>query len=103
MPRIQFQLDDESHWVIFGNMLLFAGLGLTTLLFWPLPLLHGRRPYILIAFGFMLPLQLPQAMVVQNRHGSHMIYRIGLLLPRALTGVALGFANINLLPTLWDL
>lgn len=89
--------------MILGNVLLFAGLGLSTLLFWPLPLLHGRRPYVLIAFGAMLPLQIPQAMVVQHPHGSHMLYRTGLLLPRALTGFALGFANINFLPTLWDL
>ncbi|GIZ42769.1 hypothetical protein CKM354_000602600 [Cercospora kikuchii] len=69
VPRIQYQLDDESHWVIFGNMLLFAGLGISTLIAWPLPLLHGRRPYILVAFGIMLPLQIPQAMVVQQGGG----------------------------------
>ncbi|KAF2211689.1 hypothetical protein CERZMDRAFT_98119 [Cercospora zeae-maydis SCOH1-5] len=100
VPRIQYQLDDESHWVIFGNMLLFAGLGLSTLVAWPLPLLHGRRPYILVAFGIMLPLQIPQAMVVQRAHGSGLLYKIGILLPRGLTGLALGFANVNFLPTL---
>ncbi|USW53591.1 Putative MFS transporter superfamily [Septoria linicola] len=103
VPRIQYQLEDDTHWVIFGNMLLFIGLGLSTLIFWPLPLLHGRRPYTLIAFGIMLPLQIPQAMIVQSPHGSAMLYKVGLLLPRALTGFALGFANVNFLPTLWDL
>lgn len=82
---------------------LFAGLGISTLIAWPLPLLHGRRPYILVAFGIMLPLQIPQAMVVQYAHGSGLLYKIGLLLPRGLTGLALGFANVNFLPTLWDL
>lgn len=100
VPRIQYQLGDTSHWVIFGNMLFFAGLGLTTLLFWPLPLLHGRRPYTFVAFGIMLPLQLPQALVVAQPFGPGLLYRVGLLLPRALTGMALGFANINFLPTL---
>jgi hypothetical protein len=103
VPRIQYQLADQSHWVILGNMLFFSCLGLTTLIFWPLPLLHGRRPYILVAFGLMLPLELPQAMTMAHRHGPGIQYRIGILLPRALTGLALGFANINFLPTLWDL
>lgn len=84
-------------------MLFFAGLGLTTLVFWPLPLLHGRKPYTLLAFGIMLPLQIPQAMAVTTARGQSPLYMIGLLLPRALTGLALGFANINFLPTLFDL
>lgn len=78
-------------------------MGLTTLLFWPLPLLHGRRPYVLAAFAMMLPLQIPQAIVVTSPRSPGILYRIGLLLPRALTGLALGFANINFLPTLWDI
>lgn len=103
VPRIQYQLADQSHWVIYGNLLLFAGMGITTLLFWPLPLLHGRRPYTLLAFGLMLPLQIPQALAVNSYRSPGALFRIGLLLPRALTGLALGFANINLLPTLFDL
>ncbi|SMY23664.1 unnamed protein product [Zymoseptoria tritici ST99CH_1A5] len=103
VPGIQYQLADEKHWVIFGNMLFFAGLGLTTLVFWPLPLLHGRKPYTLLAFGIMLPLQIPQAMALTTARGQSPLYMIGLLLPRALTGLALGFANINFLPTLFDL
>lgn len=81
----------------------FAGMALTTLIFWPLPLLHGRRPYTLVAFGLMLPLHIPQALAVSSSHSPHPLYRIGLLLPRALTGLALGFANVNILPTLFDL
>ena len=83
---------------------LFSGLGLTTIIFWPLPLLHGRKPYILLAFALMLPLQFPQALAVSSyRNPNTPLYRVGLLVPRALTGLALGFANINFLPTLFDL
>ncbi|CAK4031817.1 MFS transporter [Lecanosticta acicola] len=103
VPRIQYQLADQSHWVIFGNLVLFAGMAITTLIFWPLPLLHGRRPYTLVAFGLLLPLQIPQALAVASYRSPDTLFRIALLLPRALTGLALGFANINLLPTLMDL
>lgn len=83
---------------------LFLGLGLTTVIFWPLPLLHGRKPYTLMAFALMLPLQFPQALAVSsNRDPDNPLYRCGLLIPRLFTGIALGFANINQLPTLFDL
>ncbi|KAK1810454.1 hypothetical protein LTR12_015185 [Friedmanniomyces endolithicus] len=93
-----------GHRVILGNVLLFIGLGLTTLIFWPLPLLHGRKPYTLLAFALMLPLQFPQALAVSGyRNPNNPIFRCGLLIPRVLTGMAMGFANINQLPTLFDL
>lgn len=83
---------------------LYLGIAVTTMLFWPLPLLHGRKPYTVAAFAIMLPLQYPQALTVQSFHDpDSSIARIGLLLPRALTGLAMGFANINFLPTLLDL
>lgn len=83
---------------------LFAGLGLTTLIFWPLPLLHGRKPYTLMAFALMLPLQFPQALAVSTyRDPENPLFRCGLLIPRIFTGIAMGFANINQLPTLFDL
>ncbi|KAI7209118.1 MFS general substrate transporter [Hortaea werneckii] len=105
VPKMQFQIADVSHRVLMGNVLLFCGLGLTTFIFWPLPLLHGRKPYTLLAFALMLPLQFPQAIAVsgnQSRPDST-ITRVGLLVPRIFTGIALGFANINQLPTLLDL
>lgn len=83
---------------------LYIGLALTTLLAWPLPLLHGRKPYTLLAFAVMLPLQFPQAIVVSSyRAPNNATYRVGLLLPRVLTGIAMGFANINFMPTFLDL
>jgi hypothetical protein len=104
VPRIQYQIADENHIVILGNVMLFAGVGLTTLIFWPLPLLHGRKPYTLAAFGIMLPLQFPQAIAIAGyREPNSTRARVGLLLPRILTGLAMGFANINFLPTLMDL
>lgn len=52
----------------------------------------------------MLPLQYPQALAIQSlRDPNSIVARVGLLLPRLLTGLAMGFANINFLPTLLDL
>ncbi|OQO01847.1 hypothetical protein B0A48_12320 [Cryoendolithus antarcticus] len=104
VPRIQYQIANTKHVVIYGNVLLFMGVGLTSLTFWPLPLLHGRKPYTLAAFALMLPLQFPQALAIQGYSDPHsLLARFGLLLPRILTGLAMGFANINLLPSLLDL
>jgi len=64
VPKIQYQLADTNHRVILGNVVFYIGLGITTLLAWPLPLLHGRKPYILVALGVTLPLQFPQALAV---------------------------------------
>jgi hypothetical protein len=73
------------------------------LLFWTLPLLHGRKPYTLIAFACLLPLEFPQAITVSQYRSPSLSNRIGLLLPRFFVGLALGFVNINTLPTLLDL
>ncbi|KAJ8608215.1 hypothetical protein MRB53_039746 [Persea americana] len=79
-------------------------MAITTALFWPLPLLHGRKPYTVAAFAVMLPLQYPQALAVETFHNpDSVIARVGLLLPRILTGLAMGFGNVNFLPTLLDL
>ncbi|KAK8162616.1 hypothetical protein BKA80DRAFT_310124 [Phyllosticta citrichinensis] len=103
VPRIQYVVADESHSVVWGNFGLYLGLAITTFLFWPLPLLHGRKSYTLGALAILLPLQFPQALAIDRLRGPDRIYRICLLLPRAFDGLVLGFANINGFATLLDL
>ncbi|KAJ9668327.1 hypothetical protein H2201_001375 [Coniosporium apollinis] len=104
VPKIQYQLADQQHQVILGNVFLFIGLAISTFFFWPLPLLHGRRTYVLAALAIALPLQFPQALVINTpRSPTIVAYRVGLLLPRAISGFILGFANVNFITTLLDL
>jgi hypothetical protein len=82
---------------------LYLGLALTTILFWPLPLLHGRKPWTLAALALTLPLQFPQAVIVSTYRSPTIFgFEFGLLTCRFLTGLLLGFANINCLTTLLD-
>lgn len=104
VPAIQYTIVDEHHYTILGNVVFFIGLAITTILFFPLPLLHGRKPYTLAALAILLPLQFPQALVVNTqRSPSTATYRVGLLLSRSAAGLVMGFANINFLATLLDL
>lgn len=104
VPAIQYAIQDEHHYSILGNVVLFSGLAITTLLFWPLPLLHGRKPYLLAAFALLLPLQFPQALAVGSQQKEHIaIYRVGLLVSRAISGLVMGFASLNFKNTLLDL
>ena len=104
VPAIQYAIADEHHYTILGNVLFFLGLAITTALFYPLPLLHGRKPYTLAALAILLPLQFPQALAINSqRSPSVATYRIGLLLPRIFAGIVMGFANINFITTLLDL
>jgi len=104
VPRIQYNVVDEKHYIIQGNIYLYIGLAISTFLFWPLPLLHGRKPYTLAALAFTLPLQFPQAVIVEGvRQPTDAGYRMGLLLVRFFTGLALGFANVNFITTILDL
>lgn len=104
VPAIQYAIQDENHYSILGNVVLFSGLAITTVLFWPLPLLHGRKPYLLAAFALLLPLQFPQALAVGPQQKEHIaIYRIGLLVSRAISGLVMGFASLNFKNTLLDL
>lgn len=104
VPAIQYAIVDEHHYTILGNVVFFVGLAITTFLAWPLPLLHGRKPYTLAAFALILPLQFPQALAVGKSRSPYVAtYRVALLLPRAIAGVIMGFANINFKTTLLDL
>ena len=104
VPAIQYAIADEHHYTILGNVLFFLGLAITTALFYPLPLLHGRKPYTLAALAILLPLQFPQALAINSQRDPNvMTYRIGLLLPRIIAGIVMGFANINFITSLMDL
>ena len=104
VPAIQYTIGDEHHYTILGNVFFFIGLAASTILSWPLPVLHGRKPYTMVAVALLLPLQFPQALAVNDlRSPDDKSVRVGLLLPRAVSGLAMGFANINFMTTLLDL
>jgi MFS family permease len=103
VPSIQYYIVDFHHYTILGNVFFFVGLAIPTFLFWPLPLLHGRKPYILGSLSIAMPLLFPQALAVGEFRSPYVSYwRVGLLLPRAMMGFALGFANMNFKSTLTD-
>ncbi|KAI9725621.1 MAG: hypothetical protein M1828_002906 [Chrysothrix sp. TS-e1954] len=92
---------EESEYVSADEL---KGMAITTFFFWPLPLLHGRKPYLLTALAVALPLQFPQAIIVAVRRDPGVVgWRVGLLVSRAICGLALGFAHINFMTTLLDL
>ncbi|KAF2622956.1 hypothetical protein BU25DRAFT_350995 [Macroventuria anomochaeta] len=104
VPRIQYYLADESHVAILGNVVLYVGLAISTCIVWPLPLLHGRKPYILAALTLAMPLQFPQAMILSTKRSpTRQSFRAGLLVARLATGLVLGFANVNYITVLLDL
>ena len=104
VPAIQYAIVDEHHYAILGNVVFFVGLAIPTAFLYPLPLLHGRKPYVLAALACLLPLQFPPALVVsQQRDPDDPAYRTGLLVSRAVAGVVMGFVNINSFTTLLDL
>lgn len=104
VPAIQYAIADEHHYTILGNVFFFLGLAITTALFYPLPLLHGRKPYTLAALAILLPLQFPQALAINSDRTPYVAtYRVGLLVPRMFAGLVMGFANINFITTLLDL
>ena len=104
VPALQYALADEHHYTILGNVVFFLGLAITTILLWPLPLLHGRKPYTMAALVILLPLQFPQALAVNSPRSPYVpSYKVGVLLPRAFSGLVMGFANINFMTTLLDL
>ncbi|KAL8768055.1 MAG: hypothetical protein Q9209_005598 [Squamulea sp. 1 TL-2023] len=104
VPAIQYNIVDEHHYTILGNVVLFVGLAVTTSIFWPLPLLYGRKPFTLAALAILMPLQFPQAVAVSGYRTPYTpTYRVSLLLSRAVAGLVMGFANINFIATLLDL
>ncbi|OQV10454.1 hypothetical protein CLAIMM_14449 [Cladophialophora immunda] len=104
VPAIQYVIVDFNRQVILGNLFLYLGLAIPTLVFWPLPLLHGRKPYTLAALTLALCLQIPQGLMVTTFRSPDLgRYRTILLLSRGLSGFVLGFVDINNLATLLDI
>lgn len=104
VPAIQYVIVDFHHYTILGNVFLYCGLVIPVLFAWPLPLLHGRKPYILCSLAVAICLQIPQGVAVSQFRSPYVsTYRKLLLLSRAVSGFALGFTNINQHGTLLDL
>lgn len=109
LPKIQEHLSISSEIATLGNSMFFLGLAIPTLLFWPLPLLHGRKPYLLLSISLLLPLQLPQALSLPpytknptSWNRSMEPYVACLLFFRTVSGVILGFAFMNSMATIID-
>ncbi|KAL0942577.1 polyamine transport protein [Colletotrichum truncatum] len=92
VPSLQYYIWDTGHSIINGNVGCFLGMALPTFFCWPLPLLHGRKPYITSSLVLSMPLLFPQALA-----------RMVLLVPRCLMGICLGFASMNFHSILTDL
>ncbi|TPX15753.1 uncharacterized protein E0L32_000087 [Thyridium curvatum] len=104
VPALQYYIGDDKHYTILGNVFFYLGLAVTTLLFWPLPLLHGRKPYILTSLILAMPLLYPQAIsVAEIRSPFVHTWRWCLLGSRAFMGLVLGFASMNFHSILTDL
>ncbi len=71
VPSIQYWIADLHHYAILGNVLFFLGLAIPSFLFWPLPLLHGRKPYILSSLAIAMPLLFPQAISVSVQRSPY--------------------------------
>lgn len=75
-----------------------------TFFLWPLPLLHGRKPYIVASLAIAMPLLFPQALAVYSQRLTNIgFWRAMLIVSRSLMGFALGFASMNFHSTLTDL
>jgi MFS family permease len=103
VPAIQYVIVDLGQHTILGNVVLYLGLAIPTLFLWPLPLMHGRKPYTIMALAVALCLQIPQGMAVSDFRSPYVsTYRHMLLFSRAVSGFALGFVNINQQASLLD-
>lgn len=104
LPAIQYAIADQHGYAVLGNVFFFIGIAVSALLFWPLPLLHGRKPYILASQSTALLLQLPQGLAVSSfRNPDVAVYRLSLLTSRTLSGLAIGLLDMNIRATVLDL
>lgn len=105
---IKASLGISTSLTSMGNVLLILGAAIPSLLFWPLSLLHGRKPYVLLSIALTIPLQLPQALslpphTIPSQERSMIPFIVCILFFRAVSGFVLGFASMNVLATLIDL
>lgn len=105
---IKASLSISTSLTSMGNVLFILGVAIPSLLFWPLSLLHGRKPYVLLSIALTIPLQLPQALslpphTIPNQERSMAPFVVCILFFRAVSGFVLGFASMNVLATLIDL
>ncbi|KOS21608.1 hypothetical protein ESCO_005028 [Escovopsis weberi] len=104
VPSIQYYIIDQSHATVHGNTGCFLGLALPTFFLWPLPLLHGRKPYIMSSLVLAMPLLFPQALSVQTQRLTNIAsWRAMLLASRSAMGACLGFASMNFHAILMDI
>ncbi|KAF4989875.1 hypothetical protein FGRMN_8825 [Fusarium graminum] len=104
VPSIQYYIVDQSHVTIHGNTGCFLALALPSCFLWPLPLLHGRKPYIMSSLIIAMPLLFPQAIAVSSQRLTNTTsWRVLLLVSRTLMGGSLGFASMNFHSVLTDL
>ncbi|EAA32385.3 hypothetical protein GE21DRAFT_7434 [Neurospora crassa] len=104
VPSIQYWIADLNHYAILGNFFFYLGLAIPTFFFWPLPLLHGRKPYILSSLILAMPLLFPQAIAVSTWRSPYVsTWRWALLGSRGFMGLTLGFASMNFHSMLTDL
>ncbi|EGR45614.1 uncharacterized protein TRIREDRAFT_67868, partial [Trichoderma reesei QM6a] len=104
VPSIQYYIIDQSHATVHGNTGCFLGLAMPTFFMWPLPLLHGRKPYIMSSLVLAMPLLFPQALAVNTQRLANTgTWRAMLLASRTLIGGSLGFASMNFHSILMDL
>lgn len=110
LPQIEEHLEISPTVASLGNSMFFLALAIPTSILWPLPLLHGRKPYLLLSISLLLPLQLPQALSLPpyttDSHTwdrSMQPYVACLLFFRTVSGLILGFAFMNGFATILDL
>lgn len=103
-PMTQDDVQDNDIWVALGSTWCFLGMALSTVLFWPLPSLHGRKPYILGGLAMALVLLIPQSLEMASEHPYGIEWRKeALLVTRGVMGACLGIAGMNFYSTLLEL
>ncbi|KAG0635843.1 hypothetical protein HOY80DRAFT_875444, partial [Tuber brumale] len=107
---MQKSLQVSGNIIALGNVSFLVGVALSGLVFWPLPLLHGTKPYSLVSLALMVPLQLPQALslpphtTLGQRVGESMLpYVVCLLVFRSASGVVMGFTSLTSFATILDI